>query len=394
MINEEGYRNSLDLLKRASTPYGFVAALQETDNYRRIWSRDGMICGIAGLLSGDIALWPVLESGIQLMFDNQHATGFIPSNVIPGSLKASYGGAVGRADNASWAVIGLLKWSAYTNTDRLLVKYRDQVRKCFQLLDAWEYNGRGLLYVPQSGDWADEYIHHGYILYDQLLRVWALELAADAYNEPTWRLKAAEIRSLIANDFWKHSDHKIYYTPTLARQMADAPDGRWLMGFNPSGIYHQYDLGANALAILLGIGDNAQQSAAVAWLESLVTDDDNILPSFSPVIMNEDVSMLQLKNNYAYTFRNHPHEFHNGGLWPVWNGFAVAALSRGKAMQAANKLTGNIHKANVKGGVDGAWGFFENIHGLTGMPIGIKECTWSAAGAVIAEQALNGNYII
>jgi hypothetical protein len=29
------------------------------------------------------------------------------------------------------------------------------------------------LYVPLSGNWADEYITDGYVLYDQLLRVWA-----------------------------------------------------------------------------------------------------------------------------------------------------------------------------------------------------------------------------
>jgi hypothetical protein len=32
------------------------------------------------------------------------------------------------------------------------------------------------LYVPLSGNWADEYITDGYVLYDQLLRVWAFVL--------------------------------------------------------------------------------------------------------------------------------------------------------------------------------------------------------------------------
>jgi hypothetical protein len=34
----------------------------------------------------------------------------------------------------------------------------------------WEFNNKGLLYVPLSGNWADEYITDGYVLYDQLLR--------------------------------------------------------------------------------------------------------------------------------------------------------------------------------------------------------------------------------
>ena len=44
-------------------------------------------------------------------------------------------------------------------------------------MDAWEFNGKQLMYVPQGADWADEYLQHGYILFDQLLRIWALELA-------------------------------------------------------------------------------------------------------------------------------------------------------------------------------------------------------------------------
>jgi hypothetical protein len=42
--------------------------------------------------------------------------------------------------------------------------------------EAWEFNNKGLLYVPLSGNWADEYITDGYVLYDQLLRVWALKV--------------------------------------------------------------------------------------------------------------------------------------------------------------------------------------------------------------------------
>jgi len=40
------------------------------------------------------------------------------------------------------------------------------IEKVVFLLGAWEFNNRGLLYVPATGDWADEYVHNGYILYD------------------------------------------------------------------------------------------------------------------------------------------------------------------------------------------------------------------------------------
>ena len=48
-------------------------------------------------------------------------------------------------------------------------------------LGAWEFNTRGLLCVPQTGDWADEYIHHGYVMSDQLLCLQGLRELVDMH---------------------------------------------------------------------------------------------------------------------------------------------------------------------------------------------------------------------
>jgi hypothetical protein len=40
--------------------------------------------------------------------------------------------------------------------------YRKKVEKCFALMDAWEFNGKHLMYVPQSGDWADAELRNNY----------------------------------------------------------------------------------------------------------------------------------------------------------------------------------------------------------------------------------------
>ena len=173
MILRTGYIKAIELLREASTPMGFVASVQEHDNYKRIWTRDGVVNGLAALMSSEADLIQTFRATLETIFDHQHPTGFMPSNVaMDGSI--SYGGTVGRADNPSWAVIGLCQYALITQDDSLLQKYRRQVEKCFSVMDAWEFNGKHLLYVPQSGDWADEYIQHGYVLFDQLLRVWAL----------------------------------------------------------------------------------------------------------------------------------------------------------------------------------------------------------------------------
>ena len=164
MFDSTSYHHALDLLREAVTPYGFVAAVDEQDNYKRVWTRDGVITSIAALLSGDKSLIDAAKNTLITIFENQHPDGFMPSNVSPKDGAVSYGGTSGRADNPSWAVIGLSAYTLVTGDEDLWRKYQRQVHQCFTLLNSWEFNGKHLIYVPQSGDWADEYIQHGYIL--------------------------------------------------------------------------------------------------------------------------------------------------------------------------------------------------------------------------------------
>ena len=100
--------------------------------------------------------------------------------------------------------------------------------------------------------------------------------------------------------------------------------------------------------------------------------------------------MRELESNYAYTFRNNPHEFHNGGLWPVWNGFLVAALAKKNEMLLAEQLAKSIHESNAVND----WEMNECLHGVSLKNIGVPRCTWSAGGAIIAEQALAGKLLL
>jgi GH15 family glucan-1,4-alpha-glucosidase len=105
---QQMYNQSVSLLCEASTPHGFVASVQNISNYQRIWTRDGVITGLAALLSGDKDLIQTFEKTLNTIFSHQHKTGFFPSNVDPQMHTASYGGNCGRVDNVSWAVVGLM----------------------------------------------------------------------------------------------------------------------------------------------------------------------------------------------------------------------------------------------------------------------------------------------
>jgi len=386
MIDSKAYSQALNLLQKASTPYGFVAAVKDYDNYKRVWTRDGVITSIAALLSGEEKLISTAKFTIETLFNNQHASGYMPSNVSPENGSVSYGGTSGRADNPSWAVIGLCAYTLLTGNNSLWEKYQSKVNKCFDVLEAWEFNGKNLVYVPQSGDWADEYIQHGYILFDQLLRVWALKLASKIRSNKDWDDKAAKIIDAVKANYWKIDAQPGAYTPNLVHQLKDASKDFWLMGFNPARIYNYFDLQANTFCLLLGIGHENQNRSVIDFIKKLHKERNSMLPSFYPTIGENDDDMNELKNNYAYSFRNKPGYFHNGGLWPVWNGWLASALSNYGETDFANSIISTIHASNSKSDL-----FNECLHGSAQNPCGVPNCTWSAAGSIIAEQALVNN---
>ncbi|UYZ61428.1 glucosidase family protein [Hymenobacter weizhouensis] len=392
-LTDDATTQSLALLHRAATPYGFVASVQDVSNYQRIWTRDGVITSLAALLTDDYGLRAVAEATLHTVFRAQHPVGFFPSNVDPRTGQASYGGNCGRVDNVSWAIIGLLQYALLTGHQELAATHRPQVERGLAVLEAWEFNGKHLVYVPQSGNWADEYVQHGYVLYDQLLRVWALELAARTYQHEVWQQKAATIRQVLVRNYWPEdaaADPAGLYSPSLVHQLRQAPRGFWLMGFNPARVYPQFDLAANALALLLGLGTPAHTATLTATLTEHLRQQQFLLPAFSPALTPADGLMAELTDNYAYTFRNHPHEFHNGGLWPVWNGWLGAALSLHHP-PAAKQVLAYLQAANqLHTAAEASWGFYENFHGLTHAPIGVPYCTWSAAGLLLAAAYQQG----
>ncbi len=382
MENQLAYTKAIALLHKVSTPKGFTAAAVVEDNYCRIWTRDSVVCGLAALLTNDEKLIVTFKNSLVTIWDNQHATGFLPSNVDENN-KVSYGGTAGRADAPAWAIIGLCMYSMHTKDGTILTTYEPNVNLALQVMDVWEFNGKHLMYVPQSGDWADEYIQHGYVLFDQLLRLWALQLAAKVYNNKIFATKATQIKTTIENNFFYREDADNWYALNMIHQKEEVPKSFWWMGFNPAQIYVQFDLQANALAVLLKIGTVAQQKSCMDFIQSLLEERNSMLPSFWPAVEYKDREMDELKNNFAYRFRNKPGEFHNAGLWPVWNGLMCAALKvSGKEM-----LQKKLFEMMVDAVAVNNFEMNECYNAQTNIACGVHECAWSAAGIIFSEKA-------
>lgn len=52
MTSNISYSKAIELLQRCSSEQGFLASAQNISNYKRVWARDGVICGLAALAQG------------------------------------------------------------------------------------------------------------------------------------------------------------------------------------------------------------------------------------------------------------------------------------------------------------------------------------------------------
>ncbi len=399
ITSDSAYAKSIAVLSRATTDYGILASTSQVANYQRVFARDGIICGLAGLLSGETTLIDGLRSTLITLAENSGPVGQIPSNVKidpDGNIQeVSYGGLAGRVDTNPWFVIGVCNYVHHTGDFEFANRMVPIMNRCLKLLSVWEFNSRGLIYVPQSGDWADEYIFHGYSLHVQVLRIWALRCYATLLGDAQSATKAQELSQLVQTTYWPkktvEADTNNYHP--LARthylETFGEPDF-YLPCLKPSGYSHQFDSFSNALAVLLGLPQSDQEKKLIHYGQKLIqTLPLKMVPAFWPPIEPEDKDWMDLQDNYSVQFRNEPYHYHNGGSWPMVNGWwGLALLSTGYS-EPATDLLNAIHDFNRKSqDSDHDWGFYEFGDTKTGDPKGTQHCSWSAAGAVMVQQGL------
>jgi glycogen debranching enzyme len=405
----EGYERALELMRVCASADGFVASPTELANYRRVWSRDGVVLGLAALASGQEDLVHTFGRTLLTLAEHQGPHGEIPSNVDTVTGRVSYGGTTGRVDASLWFVVGCGRYWSHTGDRELLDAVLPAVEKARFLLGAWEFNNRGLIYVPQAGDWADEYLHHGYVLYDQLLYLRAQQeltaihehLHGGADHALTERM--TRLKDVLRATYWfqdgdgvpDHVYHEVMYKNGREAASEHLAGLHWLPFFSPQGYGYRFDTLANILVSLFDVADDEQRARVDAFIEGegMGRGEMPVLPAFHPVIEPVDEDWGDLQMTFSYTFRNRPYEYHNGGLWPMVNGFAVMDLARRGEREGAERLTGGIHTANALPRDGEAWSFPEYVHGLTLASAGTRLQGWSAAAAVLAHHALAGTHV-
>ena len=387
-MNNSANQKAIELLHEVSTENGFLASAENTSNYKRVWARDGVICGLAALASGDEKLIATFKNTLETLAQHQHKMGTIPSNVFfsEDKIEVSYGGLAGRVDAVTWFVIGVCQYVYYTNDIAFLEKNKVAIEKCLSLLDAWEFNNKHLLYVPLSGNWADEYITDGYVLYDQLLRIWALRSYNHFVKETQLSEKIVNIKNQVEVNFQPNTIGEKFH-----ERAYNELDFKEYMpcSFSPSGYKTNFDAFANLLAVILNIGTDAMQNSILHHATTLASETKlGLVPAFWPPIFERDEHWNLLKNNCKYEFRNFPYEFHNGGSWSMVNGFLGLALLSKSETKKATTILNKIQDANALGN----YSFYENFNTNTEAPNGVSFCAWSAAAEVLLQQSLNTNF--
>lgn len=402
-IFEEGYSRSIELLRECSTQDGFLATPSTRDNYRRIWGRDGSIIALAALMLDDVDLVETARSTLVTLAKHQGEHGEIPSNVDPQTRRVSYGGTAGRVDADLWFLIAAAEYWKKTEDDEFLKEVLEPVERTRFLLGAWEYNTRGLLYVPPTGDWADEYVHSGYVLYDQLLYLTALRgvesIHAGRHGSKDHALveKCERLRHLIRANYWfqDEADESDAYHEYLFRKGKQAAPKRcgpyWMAFFSPLGYGYRFDTFANALVSLLGVSSAEQDEMVAEYVNGcLIHEDTLLLPAFHPVITPKDEDWPDLQMTFSHSFKNAPYEFHNGGRWSLVTAFYGMAHARRGKDDTARLYLQAVHEAN-RTEVDGSpWRFPEFLHGETLKPGGTLRMGWNAAAAILLEHCLRG----
>lgn len=402
----EGYERAKALLCECATPNGFLASPTDSANYRRVWARDGAIVALASLLTGEHELINATRATFLTLAEHQGPHGEIPSNVDTVADRVSYGGTAGRVDADLWFVIGCGEYWHASQDHEFIEAVLPALEKVRFLLGCWEFNARGLLYVPPTGDWADEYLQSGYVLYDQLLYLQAQRTFAAIHrhlhggDDHVLQERISRLAHLIQDNYWFDEDgdaipddayHEVLYDKGREAASPHCAGHHWLPFFSPHGYGYRFDAFANVLASLLDVADDDRREQVDMFIENnLVNEELALLPAFHPVIRPVDEDWQDLQMTFSYTFKNRPFEYHNGGLWPMLTGFYVADLaSRGHEARAKRFLEA-VHRANALVLDDVEWSFPEYVNGKTFEAGGTPHQAWSAAAAVIGQHCLEG----
>jgi glycogen debranching enzyme len=374
-------RASIDLLLRNLTPHGILAAsigdAAIARRYTRIFGRDAGVCVLAMAGSGVAALERGAIASVDALAHQQAANGQIPKYVDPEGRDADFW-YLGCIDATLWWLIAVdhLRRLGRVSPRR----WHAEASRAIDWLLAQEHQRFRLLQQNEASDWADIMPRSGYVLYTNAL-----------WYDVKRRYALAEADA--THHHFNHLFHPFrqdlpeYHRARLLRHYARRgrrDDGLYLSFVNLASAGDEGDVFGNVLAILCGLaGETGGHRIVDTLLAAQASEPVPIRVTLHPLDRHHE----QWRPYMTRHQQNHPHQYHNGGIWPFVGGFWVIALAQLRRDEPARRELLALAEANARDG----WRFTEWFHGRTGEPMGMAGQSWNAAAFLLAKRALDGD---
>ena len=372
---------SLALLQRNLCAHGILAASRseaaEARRYTRIFGRDAAICVLAMCGSGVAVLEQGALDSVDALARDQADNGQIPKYVDPDGRDADFW-YLGCIDATLWWLIAVDHLRRHGAAEP--ARWQPGVDRALAWLLAQEHQTFRLLQQNEASDWADIMPRSGYVLYSNALwvevkRRYALDHAPATLHH----------FNHLFQPFGR--DLPEYRRARLLRHYAvrgQRDPGLYLSFVNLSFAGDEGDVFGNLLAILCGLAGDARAHEIVQALRAAqVADPYPVRVVTRPIPRRHP----RWRAYMARHRQNHPHQYHNGGIWPFVGGFWVLALARLGQRDLARAELRKLARANAAGD----WRFTEWFHGRSLAPLGMAGQSWNAATFVLALRALQGD---
>jgi hypothetical protein len=335
----------------------------------------------------------------------QSTRGMIQLNVNPdtGHVSTENAGAV---DANLWFILGHYLHFKLTGDREFLTRWWPAIDRALIWLEYQDMNECGLLELPEAGDWMDLLAVRYNVLYDNVL-YYAAALAHEqmaaalptgsSVHEPC--IAADGIHERLNLLMWID---RCWVAEHFAEHLEKLKSIRleWFMLYHNMGTissrpfylpwvaFREYgdwcDSLGNLLAVLTGVADGHRTEHILRYMRQVgMAEPFPTKAIYPPIFPGEP----HWRDYYRSRNLNLPHQYHNGGIWPMIGGFHVAALVRHGWQSEASHLLVSLAHANREG-IEHDWEFNEWLHGERGHPMGFGEQAWSAAMFLYADNVV------
>jgi glycogen debranching enzyme len=361
---------------------------------------------LGGAAVGDGDLLAAGRASLETMSAHQSPRGLIQLNVNPdtGYISTENAGAV---DGNLWYILGHYLHFQLSGDLAFLQRHWPNINQALTWLDYQDMNECGLLEIPEAGNWMDLLAVRYNVLYDNALYYAAnlahAELAKQLPAEtPVYRTQvdAAGIHERINLLMWID---RCWVASHFAEHLERLKGIRleWFMLYHNMGAissrpfylpwvaFREYgdwcDSLGNVLTILTGLADGHRTEHILRYMRQVGMAEPYPTKAIYPPIYPGEPNWREY---YRSRNLNLPHQYHNGGIWPLIGGLHVAALVRHGWVGEAEEMLLNLANANRQG-VNYEWEFNEWMHGERGHPMGYAQQAWSAAMYLYADHAVH-----